>query len=111
MTYETNFHRGKKGNALSVGEDLNIKRGNDCVYIIGRLFKIKRFGFKKMIQIEQTGTRQNPESNSITFEMKKRKNGKTIPMPKGKYLVTSYVYRKKIGGTRYKDKFEVEDIV
>ena len=32
-------------------------------------------------------------------------------MPKGKYLVTSYVYRKKIGGTRYKDKFEVEDIV
>lgn len=109
MTYQTNFHKGKTGNALRVGENLTIQRkGENCEYIIGRLFKIDTNGKPQMIQIEQTGTKQNPQTNSITFELKQRENGKTISMPPGKYLVTSYTYLMDRGGSRFEDYFEIE---
>ena len=102
----TNFHEDARGNALHFGEDLTIKVAGNPVYIIGRLFKRTLFG-KKLIQIEQTGSKQNPEKDSITFEMKERKNGVTQPMPRGKYTVTNYAYFTGEGGRMWSDKFEI----
>lgn len=103
----TNFHRGKKGNALQVGEDLTIKIAKKPLYVIGRLFKRTIFG-NKLIQIEQTGTIGNPSKDSITFELKERFKGKTLPMKIGKYRVTTYAYFTGEGGKRWKDNFEIE---
>lgn len=102
----TNFHKSRKGNALHVGEDLIIKIDNDPVYIIGRLFR-RGMLRSKLIQIEQTGTKQNPQNDSIIFEMKERVQGKMVPMKPGKYTVSNYAYFTGIGGKRWKDKFEV----
>ena len=101
----TNFHRGK-GNSLKVGEDLTITIAEKPLYIIGRLFKRGRLR-SKLIQIEQTGTKQNPNSDSITFEMKERFQGNTLPMEPGKYTVSTYAYFSGEGGKRWKDKFEI----
>jgi len=108
MTYKTNFHKGKTGNVLHVGEDLTIKRGDVCEYIIGRLFRIDDNGNQILLQIEQTGSRQNPETNSITFELKERENGKTTPMSPGSYKVSCYAYIIGAGGSRFSDDFEIE---
>jgi len=101
----TNFHKGK-GNSLKVGENLTIAIAEKPLYIIGRLFKRGIFR-SKLIQIEQTGTRQNPNSDSITFEMKERSQGNTLPMEPGKYTVSTYAYFSGVGGKRWKDKFEI----
>jgi len=112
MVYETNFHKGTSGNVLSIGEDLTITRDEKCWYVIGRLFKIDDNGHPKLIQIEQTGSRQNPHPNSITFEMKQRENGETVPLPIGNYFVSCYVSfkpdAKKGRGSRFGDQFEIE---
>ncbi len=102
----TNFHQGVRGNSLHAGQDLTITVKGSPVYIIGRLFKRTFYG-KKLIQIEQTGSRQNPEKNSITFEMKERKGGKTVDMPPGKYTVSNYAYFSGMGGKRWVDDFEI----
>ena len=102
----TNFHKDLRGNALKAGENLTITIDGSPLYIIGRLFK-RGILRSKLIQIEQTGTKQNPNSDSITFEMKERFQGNTLPMEPGKYTVTTYAYFSGKGGKRWKDKFEI----
>ena len=102
----TNFDRGVGGNVLPHGANLTITIADNPTYIIGRLFKRTWWG-KRMIQIEQTGTKQNPQNDSITFEMKERRRGETVPMPPGKYRVSTYAYFPGLGGKRWGDNFEV----
>ena len=106
----TNFHKGEDGNSLNRGEDLTIKitprEGEQIVYVIGRLFKKKFFGWQ-MIQLEMTGRKSNPEKDRITFEMKDYNGGRIADMPTGKYKVTTYCYIKNVGGKRWSDEFEV----
>ena len=106
--YHPSFHQGIDGNKLKVGEDLVIKINGKPMYIIGQLFKRKSLFRKNLIQIEQTGTKQNPEKNQITFEMKERVLGEIKPMPPGKYMIRVYTYLSDLGGKRWTDKFEVE---
>ena len=105
--YRPNFERGVRGNILPVGKDLIINIDGDPMYIIGQLFK-RRFFWPTMIQIEQTGTKQNPMKDKITFEMKIRTPEGTRPMPPGKYKVVTFSYLRGIGGKRWKDNFEIE---
>ena len=104
--YSGNYIKGDLGNSLEQGQDLVIKIDGNPNYIIGQLFQLK-LGRPKMIQIEQTGTMQNPEKDRVTFEMTQRKRGKYLPMPKGKYRVFIYAYLTGIGGKRWKDDFQV----
>lgn len=105
--YHPNFKRGLAGNFLALGKDLVIKIDGNPMYIIGQLFKRKLF-WSNMIQIEQTGTKQNPEKDKITFEMKTRTPNGIVAMPPGKYKVVTYAYLPGIGGKHWKDDFEVE---
>lgn len=105
--YRPNFEKGLGGNILPVGKDLVINVDGNPVYIIGQLFK-RRFFWNQMIQIEQTGSRQNPEKDKITFEMKLRTSDGIKPMPAGKYRVITYAYIPGLGGKRWKDNFEIE---
>jgi hypothetical protein len=102
--YNPNFEKGTFGNSLVYGNDLVVKIEGKPVYIIGQLFERKSFGRKKLIQIEQTGSRGNPERDQITLEMKKPDGS---PMNKGKYTVRTYCYIKGRGGNSWTDKFEV----
>ena len=104
--YSGNFIQSDKGNAITQGMDLIIKIDGNPNYIIGQLFQYK-LGRPKMIQIEQTGTMQNPEKDRVTFEMTQRKRGKNVPMPKGKYRAVIYAYISGVGGKRWKDDFQV----
>jgi len=104
--YRPNFRQALHGNTLSIGMDLVINVDGDPMYIIGQLFKRKLF-WSSLIQIEQTGTRQNPEKDKITFEMKEREQGETTPMRPGRYKVVTYAYLPGIGGKRWKDNFEI----
>jgi hypothetical protein len=101
--YSTNFTQGVK-NELQVGRDLEIHVDGNPVYIIGQLFKKKSFFRKNLIQIEQTGSKQNPQKNHIVFEMKVP-GGQ--PMEPGKYHVVTYAYFQGLGGKRWKDDFEI----
>ena len=104
--YEANFEKGDKGNSIRQGVDLTIKIGDNPHYIIGQLIQLK-MGRKKLIQIEQTGTMQNPQKDSITFEMVQKKRGSYSPLPKGKYRTVCYAYLTGKGGRRFTDDFEV----
>lgn len=106
--YHPNFTQGPNGNVLLVGTDLIIKLDGNPLYIIGQLFKRKSFFRKNLIQIEQTGSRQNPEKNQITFEMKEfLVRGEFQSMQPGKYRVVTYSYYPGTGGKRWGDDFEV----
>ncbi len=104
--YSSNFSQTDKGNGIQQGQDVVIKIDGNPNYIIGQLFQYK-LGRPRMIQIEQTGTMQNPEKDRVTFEMSLRKRSKTVPMPKGKYRVVIYAYLTGVGGKRWKDDFQV----
>jgi hypothetical protein len=78
----TNLHRELSGNSLHYGEDLTITVSDNPKYVAGRLMKLKSFGRKQVIQIEQTGHKNNPSKDSITFEMK---NADGSNMERGKY--------------------------
>jgi len=107
--YKTSFIRGRGGNVLEKGTDLTIKIAGSPVYIIGRLFRRTSRGMT-MIQIEQSGSRQNPRKGQIKFEMKVRERGRIKPMPAGKYRVSTYAYFKNLGGKRWGDSFEIVDV-
>ena len=104
-TYNPNFTRGQGGNILHKGEDLTIIIEDNPLYIIGQLFERKSFGRKKLIQIEQTGSRGNPEKDRITLEMKKPDG---TPMDAGNYSIRTYAYFTGKGGNSWSDNFEVE---
>ena len=104
--YSSNFIKTDKGNGVEQGQDVVIKIDGNPNYIIGQLFQYK-LGRPRMIQIEQTGTMQNPEKDRVTFEMTQRKRGKNLPMPTGKYRVVIYAYISGVGGKRWKDDFQV----
>lgn len=110
--YNTNFHRGLrvKGNALNWGEDLIITVPGLPIYITAELFKRKGlFGLKRnLIQIEQTGTKQNPSNETISLELKRRKAGKMVNMDRGKYAVKIIAHFNGVGEKHWYDKFEVE---
>lgn len=105
--YHPNFIKGANGNVLKSGDDLIIKIDGSPTYILGRLFVRQRFGRKKLIQIEQTGSPNNPEKDQITFEMTRFTKGNLEHMPKGKYRVSCYAYFPGIGGKRWGDNFEI----
>jgi len=102
----TNFEKGESGNVLKQGTNLNITVDGNPKYIIGRLFKDTPHGMQ-MIQIEQSGSRQNPSLNTITFEMKQRQIGEIVPLTLGKYRVSNYAYFSGEGGKRWEDDFEI----
>jgi len=104
--YSANYIQGSKGNSLTQGVDLVVKIGGNPNYIIGQLYHHSK-GRKKLIQIEQTGTIQNPQKDQVTFEMKQRKKGSYSHMSKGKYRVVVYAYLFDLGGKRWTDDFEV----
>jgi len=105
--YNPNFIEGKGGNILKAGDDLIIKVDREPSYIIGRLFYKKSLFRKKLIQIEQTGSANNPEKDQIKFEMSRFTKGNLEHMPKGKYRVSCYAYFPDIGGKRWGDDFEI----
>lgn len=105
--YNPNFIKGKGGNILKAGNDLIIKVDGNPEYILGRLFYRQRFGRKKLIQIEQTGSPNNPQKDQIQFEMGRFTKGNLEHMPKGKYRVSCYAYFRGIGGKRWADNFEI----
>lgn len=83
----TNFQRGTKGNMLPFGcRELKIKIAGSK-WVAGRL-DMKKNGQWKVIQIEQTGTKNNPWKDKVVFEMLKIQDGKVVPMPPGDYRVT-----------------------
>jgi len=100
--YNTNFAKGKHGNELFF-DKLRIIIDDNPVYITGQLFK-NGFFKKKLIQIEQTGTRNNPQKDSIVFEML---NADKTRMDKGTYTVKIYSYFDGLGGKSWTDKFEL----
>lgn len=105
--YHPNFVKAPTNeNGLPVGTDLVIKVDDNPRYIIGQLFKLKSF-YKTLIQIEQTGSAQNPEKDQITLEMKEYSGGVAQNLPPGKYMVVTYAYIKGLGGKRWRDKFVV----
>ena len=108
VKYNTNFVRGTSGNILPLGENLTISISGSPVYILGRLLVRQSFGRKKLIQIEQSGSRQNPDTASIKFEMAIRSKGKIQSMPIGNYRVESYAYFTESGGRKWGDNFEIE---
>ena len=105
--YHPNFIQGVGGNILKPGDDLIIKVDGNPLYILGRLFVRKSFGRKKLIQIEQTGSPNNPEKNQIKFEMSRFTKGNLEHMPKGHYRVSCYAYFSGTGGKRWGDNFEI----
>lgn len=105
--YHPNFVSSKQGNILESGQNLIIKINGNPSYILGRLFYRKRFGRKKLIQIEQTGSPNNPKKNQIKFEMFRYTKGVLEEMPKGKYRISVYAYFSKTGGNRWSDNFEI----
>jgi len=105
--YKPNFVRGMSGNKLYEGKDLIIDIEGSPLYVLGRLFKIGFLGRRKLIQIEQTGTPNNPQSDKLKFEMTRFSNGLPANMPPGKYRVSCYGYFPGLGGKRWGDNFEV----
>ena len=102
--YSGNFIKGVGGNVLQSGLDLVITVNGNPVYITGVLYKRQSFGRKKVLQIEQTGSRGNPEKDQITLEMKQPDG---TPMEAGKYAIKTYSYFTGKGGNSWYDKFEV----
>ena len=105
-TYTNNFHAGDGGNKLKQGEDLTIKIENPdgtLSYVAGRLLKESRIGQLKVVQAEQTGHRNNPSVNSITFEMK---DGAGKPYPPGNYRVETR-WHEGTGDEGIGDNFEI----
>lgn len=100
--YNTNFSKGTNGNIL-IGSELKITIEGNPTYITGQLFKNGIFR-KKLIQIEQTGTRNNPQNDSIVFEMI---NANKTRMDKGTYTVKTYSYFDGLGGKSWTDKFKL----
>lgn len=108
MEYQNNFHKGKHGNTLAYGTPLVITIPGSPTYIAGILYKLGIFGRKKAIQIEQTGSRNNPSHDSITFEMKKYEDHRLVPMGKGKYMVIIRAALPGQGDGGFRDKFVIE---
>lgn len=106
--YKPNFITGLSGNKLPKGKNLVIKIDDKPLYVLGRLFVRQFFGRKKLIQIEQTGSPRNPESNKLTFETKRFSKRKLEDFPPGKYRVSCYGYFPGLGGKRWADNFEIE---
>lgn len=106
--YHPNFVRGIGGNKLPQNTDLVIKIDGNPLYILGRLFVRSSWFRWKLIQIEQTGSPQNPQHDQITFEMVSYSKGEFKPMPPGKYKVSTYTYLTGIGGKRWTDEFEID---
>jgi len=104
--YSSNFIQGDKGNSIQQGQDVVIKIDGNPNYIIGQLIQY-HLGRRKLIQIEQTGTMQNPEKDRVTFEMVKKKGRKYSPMKTGKFRVVIYAYISGVGGKKWTDDFEV----
>ncbi len=102
--YSGNFEQGLGGNVLPKGRDLVISINDNPLYITGVLYKLKSFRRKNAIQIEQTGSRGNPEKDKITLEMKKPDG---TPMDTGRYAIKTYAYFTGVGGKSWYDKFEV----
>ena len=91
--YHPNFHSSNRGNAISRGSDLVVKI-DGAAWTSGILYRSAWLGLrKKYLQIEQTGTKNNPERNQVTFEMKAYdKKTKTVTdMPPGKYGIIIYL--------------------
>lgn len=105
--YKPEFRKGEDGNVLDHGKDLVINVSGNPLYVIGQLYRGHFFLTRKLIQIEQTGSRQNPQKDNIVFEMKERTNGIIQPMTKGKYRVVIYAYFVGLGGKRWRDNFEI----
>ena len=105
--YQTNFVRGVGGNVLPHGQDLKIQiKGADVV--TARLDKRGSFFRWKVIQIEQSGHRGNPEKDSVTLEMRYRiTGGRYEYFEPGKYRVKTWYWKNNRGGS-YTDVFEIE---
>lgn len=102
--YKTNFQRGQKGNMLSFGTpELKIKI-EGARWMAGRLSMRKGNGFK-VIQIEQSGTKNNPWNDKIVFELVKKNGKSTSPLPSGEYRIT--VRAGKAGVQGIKDVFYI----
>ena len=81
---ESNYVKGPKGNAISQDYPyLWLKPKAMRSYITATLKNPKG----NVIQIEQSGTRDNPWMDIVRLELVKMQNGKKVPMQKGSYTV------------------------
>lgn len=108
--YKPNFVRRPSGNKLPHGKDLIIKV--EGATIVTGILRKRKFLRWKVIQIEQSGHKNNPLIDQIKFEMVTydKETGELIPMPKGSFRVTTLFHDPKTPGdsTSYNDKFEIE---
>lgn len=58
----------------------------DSEWVAGRL-AMKKHGSWNIIQIEQSGTKNNPWKDKVVFEMLKIQDGKIVSLPPGEYMV------------------------
>jgi hypothetical protein len=107
MPLETNFFRGRDGNALEYGQDLHISIPG-AKSVNGRLLK-KGTILWSVIQIDQSGNKANPDPDKITFEMVHydTKTHQKSPMPRGKYKIQIACYGQP-GNTSYHNKWNDE---
>jgi len=103
--YQTNFQRGDHGNMLRYGKKNLIVRIPGARWVAGRLSQKRQNGSYKVIQIEQTGTRNNPWKDTIVFEMLKVDGGQIVPMSLGGYRITVRAMKRSVVGVR--DEFYV----
>ena len=114
MELLTNLHKASTGNSLFSGDDLVIKvaekdsDGNPIVpyYVLGKLYQRLSLFRKKLIQIEQTGHKGNPEKDQIKFEMK-APNGDNLPRGKYRYVVDANFFPHNIFRRGFGDNFEI----
>ncbi len=74
-------------------------------WVAGRLSKKIIDGSYKVIQIEQTGTRNNPWRDTIVFEMIKVQGGEIVAMERGDYRITVRAMKRSVVGVR--DEFYI----
>ena len=81
---ESNYVKGPKGNAIHQDYPyLWLKPKTMRSYITATLKNPKG----NVIQIEQSGTKDNPWMDIVRLELVKMQNGKKVPMQKGSYTV------------------------
>ena len=81
---ESNYVKGPKGNAIRQDYPyLWLKPKTMRSYITATLKNPKG----NVIQIEQSGTKDNPWMDIVRLELVKMQNGKKVPMQKGSYTV------------------------
>lgn len=103
--YQTNFQRGQQGNMLPYGKKNLIVRIPGARWVAGRLSQKIIDGSYKVIQIEQTGTRNNPWQDTIVFEMIKVQGGEIVSMERGEYRITIRAMKRSVVGVR--DEFYI----